>query len=210
VVIRHLRAELEREKRQVLEIREEASSNLLTTLPGLNIFRDRLAMEHRRASTTNQPLSLLAVQLKPSRDFTAPGEILAAFGDAAKTLMRKLRGEDSIFLLAPGVFGILLPTVNASGAYSVRDRLMEGLHDAAGASNRFSFGVTLLNFPEHVASAREMEESVESLLPSQVRKGSRLELVTPQYGSSLEDQHTANANATTHMNLEESVPVADA
>jgi hypothetical protein len=134
-------------------------------------------MEFRRASNSPQPLSLLGVQLKPSRDFTAPAEIEAAFGDAAKILMRKLRGEDSIFLFAPGVFGIFLPAVNARGASSVRDRLMEGLHDAAGANNRFSFGVSVLNFPEHVASAREMEESIQSLLPREASKDSNLELV---------------------------------
>lgn len=182
MVIRHLRAELESQKRQVARIRQEASADLLTTLPGLNIFRDRLAMEYRRASNTQQPLSLLAVELKPSRNLTEPGEIEAAFGDAAKTMMRKLRGEDSIFLFAPGVFGIFLPAVNASGAYSLRDRLMEGLHDAAGASNRFSFGVSVFNFPEHVASAREMEESVQSLLPWEASKDSSLELVTPSLG----------------------------
>ena len=46
--------------------------------------------------------------------------------------MRRLRGEDSIFLFAPGFFGIVLPAVNARDAYALRDRLMEGLHDAAG------------------------------------------------------------------------------
>ncbi|MGD0009371.1 MAG: hypothetical protein ABSE93_12605 [Terriglobia bacterium] len=182
VVIRHLRAESESQKRQVAQIRREASADLLTTLPGPNIFRDRLAMEYRRASNTQQPLSLLAVELKPSSDLTEPGEIQAAFGDAAKTLMRKLRGEDSIFLFAPGVFGIFLHAVNACGAYSVRDRLMDGLHDAAGAGNRFSFGVSVFNFPEHVATAREMEESVQSLLPCNASEDSSLERVMPSLG----------------------------
>ena len=185
VVIRRLRAEVEREKRQIVEIRREASADLLATLPGLNNFCDRLAMEFRRASNAQQPLSLLAVELKPSRVFTDPGEIETAFGDAAKTLMRKLRGEDSIFLFAPGVFGIVLPAVNACGAYSVRDRLMEGLHDAAGASNRFAFGVSVVNFPEHVATAREMEESIRSLLTRSASKDSYLELVPPSLGIQL-------------------------
>ena len=179
VVIRHLRAELVSEKRQVAQVRREASTDLLATLPGLDLFRDRLAMEYRRASSTRQPLSLLAVELKPSRDITDPGGIDTAFGDAAKALRRKLRGEDSMFLFAPGVFGIVLPAVDASGAYSVRDRLMEGLHDAAGASNRFSLGVSVFNFPEHVATAREMENSVQSLLCRKAGKDSSLELLTP-------------------------------
>jgi GGDEF domain-containing protein len=182
VVIRHLRTELANEKRHVAEIRREASADLLTMLPGFNNYCDRLAMEYRRASNTRQPLSLLAVELKPSRAFTEPGEIETAFGDAAKTLMRKLRSEDSIFLFAPGVFGIVLPAVSVGDAYTLRDRLMEGLHDAAGASNRFSFSVSVVNFPEHVATAREMEEFIRNLLLNSASKDSDLNLVTPALG----------------------------
>src|SRR5579862_606823 len=50
LVIRSLRAELEKKKHQVEAIRKEASADLLATVPGVNMFRDRLAMEHRRAS----------------------------------------------------------------------------------------------------------------------------------------------------------------
>ena len=75
MVIRHLRAELEKEKRQMAEVRREASADLLTMLPGLTNFCDHLAMEHRRASKTQQALSLLTVELKPSRLFADSGEI---------------------------------------------------------------------------------------------------------------------------------------
>jgi GGDEF domain-containing protein len=164
-VIRRLRAELEKERRQTAKVRREASADLLSTLPGLNCFCDLLAMEFRRASGTQQHLSLLTVELKPSSTCTEPGEVETAFGDAAKTLLRKLRSEDSLFLLEAGFFGIALPAVNASDAYALRDRLMEGLHDAAGASNRFSVGISVFSFPEHVSSAWEMEDCVRRLLP---------------------------------------------
>jgi hypothetical protein len=42
---------------------------------------------------------------------------------------------------------------------------MEGLHDAAGVSYRFSFSVSAVNYPEHAATAREMERYVQCLLP---------------------------------------------
>jgi GGDEF domain-containing protein len=182
MVILHLRAKLENETRQFAKIRREASADLLTALPGPNIFRDRLAMEHRRAATTQQPLSLLAVELKPSRAFTNPGDIETAFGDAAKTLLRKLRSEDSIFLFAPGFFGIILPASNARDAYGLGDRLMEGLLDAAGVSTRFTFSVRVVNFPEHVSSAREMEESVHRFLRHSASTDLNLEVVTPALG----------------------------
>ncbi len=177
-VIRRLRVELEKERRQTAMVRREASADLLSTLPGINCFCDLLAMEFRRASSTRQHLSLLAVELKPSSTCTEPGEVETAFGDAAKTLLHKLRAEDSIFLLEPGFFGIVLPAVNPGDASALRDRLMEGLHDAAGASSRFSFGINVFSFPEHVGSAREMEESVRRLLPHSAGKNSTSGLAT--------------------------------
>jgi GGDEF domain-containing protein len=179
VVIHHLRTEVQNKKRQITEIRREASIDLLTTLPGFNNFRDRLAMEFRRASNAHQMLSLLAVELKPSRVFADHEEIETAYGDAAKALIHRLRGEDSIYLFAPGILGIILPAVNARDAYALRDRMMDGLHDAAGASNRFSFGINVINFPDHVATAREMEESVRRLLKG---KNSDLEMAVPVLG----------------------------
>lgn len=165
LVIHNLRVELESKQHQVDIIRHEASADLLATLPGLSTFRDRLVMEHRRATTIQQPLSLLAVELKPSSALAGTGEIEIAFGDAAKTLTAKLRGEDSLFLLAPGIFGVVLPGVNAAEAYTMRDHMMDGLHDAAGVSYRFSFGISVVSFPDHATTAREMEEYVQCLLP---------------------------------------------
>jgi GGDEF domain-containing protein len=179
VIISHLRAQLDFERHHLEELRREASTDLLTMLPRIDTFCDRLVMEHRRASSTQQPLSLLAVELKPSRVFAESGEVETAFGDAAKTLLVKLRSIDSIFMVAPGIFGILLPAVNANDAYILRDRLIDGLNDAAGTSHRFSFTISLVNFPVHVATAREMEESIRSLLPHDVSANSGLELLTP-------------------------------
>jgi GGDEF domain-containing protein len=183
VVIRHLRAELDNEKHQAEIIRREARTDLLTTLPGLAIFRDRLVMEHRRAVNTHQPLALLAVELKPASDVARQGETEIAFGDAAKTMMNKLRGEDSLFLLAPGIFGVLLPGVTARDAYSVRDHILEGLHDAAGAGYRFTFGASVVNYPEHAATAREMEGYIRCLLPRKSTRDLRVEQLSPAMGT---------------------------
>ncbi len=169
IVISHLRRRILEERELVNRIRHEASSDLLETLPGLDHFRDRLAMEFRRASSMQQSLSLLIVELKTLREFSATSEFTTALGDAAKVLTRKLRGEDSIYLFAPGVFGIILPGVNANNAYRVVDRLADGLHDASGASGRFSFNIRVLNYPEHAATAREIEEAVRLALPPGAR-----------------------------------------
>ncbi len=165
IVIAQLRKRLAEEQRLIIRVRHEASADLLATLPDFEHFQDRLTMEYRRAAATEQPLSLVMIVLKPSRTLSATIEVATAFGDAAKALVRKLRGEDSIYLFSPGVFCVVLPGVAADNAYRVANRLTEGLEDASGASSRFSFEVRAFNYPEHARSAREIEEAVRAFVP---------------------------------------------
>lgn len=167
ITLRALRQQLLEQERRVRDIRQEASMDFLETLPGFTHFQDRLTMEFRRASGAKQALSLLVIDLKPSRDLSHTAEVSTAFGDAAKALTRKLRGEDSIYRFAPGTFGIVLPGVNVSDAYRVVNRLEDGLNDAAGASARFSSEIRVVTYPEHVVSAREMEDVVRAHLPKE-------------------------------------------
>jgi GGDEF domain-containing protein len=165
MVIRKLRRALEEERQQNVLLRHQASADLLETLQGFGHFQDRLSMEFRRATHTQQALSLLMVRLRPSRRLSDREEVATAWGDAAKVLVRKLRGEDSVYMFAPGVFGIVLPGVRSADASRVVERLAEGLTDASGASERFSFDIQAINYPEHVAAAIEMEHMARSYLP---------------------------------------------
>jgi GGDEF domain-containing protein len=165
VTLRRLRRQLLEELRRNVDLRREASADLLKTLPGLTSFQDRLAMEYRRAASMQRPLSLVVISLKPADNLSDKSEITAAFGDAAKALCRKLREEDSIHLFCPGFFGILLPCVDTPNASHAADRLAEGLHDAAGVTTRFTYGIHLFNYPEHAATASELQQAVRSLLP---------------------------------------------
>ena len=167
VVISQLRRRVAEQHRQAVEIRHEASMDLLASLPGFDLFRDRLAMEQRRAASTQSPLSLLFVGLKPLPRLSGKDAIDAAYGDAAKSLTRKLRGEDSIYHFPPGVFAIVLPGVSLESARSISRRLDEGLHDASGGSTRFLFDVRVINYPEHASTAREMEEAARSLFSAE-------------------------------------------
>lgn len=165
LVIRRLRRQLSEEQTQNARLLEQASADLLETLPGFSHFQDRLAMEFRRAANTQLPLSLVMVSLRPSPALSDTGGVATAFGDAAKALIRRLRREDSIYLFRLGVFGIVLPGLSGANANRVAERLDEGLTDASGASNRFSFDVRMLNYPEHSATAREMEQMAASCFP---------------------------------------------
>jgi GGDEF domain-containing protein len=164
LTIRRLRNQINEEQRRMAQARHEASADLLASLPGFSFFQDRLAMEFRRASNTQQPFSLIVVQLKQSRDLTDSRDIETALGDAAKALLRTLRREDSLYSLRASLFGILLPDLSTKDANHILDRAEERLQAAAGASERFSFEMRVVNYPEHAASARDMEKMATSLL----------------------------------------------
>jgi GGDEF domain-containing protein len=166
LVIRQLRKRLREEQEQKARILAEAGADLLGSLPGFAHFQDRLTMEFRRAANIQAPLSLLMVSVKHSRDASDPSERAVAEGDAAKVLIRKLRGEDSIYLFHPGVFAIVLPGVRGTDANRVAERLHEGLADAAGASNRFAAEIRMINYPEHVSAARELEQMAVRCFPA--------------------------------------------
>ena len=122
-------------------------------------------MEFRRASTTQQALSLLTVQVKSSHELLDARDIAISFGDVAKALIHTLRREDSIYQFRSGVLGILLPDVSAADAYRVSDWIADRLRAAAGASECFSFDLRVINYPEHIATACEMEKAVASHFP---------------------------------------------
>ncbi len=165
IEVSHLRKQLEEEQQAIVRLRQEASKDLVASMPVFEQFQDSLVMEYRRAANTNQPLSLVGVLLRPSRNFADPTEVSTAYGDAAKALLRKLRGEDSIYNMKQGVFGIILPGVDTTGAFRVVERLKEGLQDSAGASGRFTYDLRVVNYPEHAGSARELQDAVRSFLP---------------------------------------------
>ncbi len=169
IVIQQLRRRLREERKRARQMLDQASADLLGTLPDFDHFQDRLAMEFRRAANARLPLSLLIVSLRPSRYLQGPGEVSTAYGDAAKAMIRKLRGEDSIYLFQSGVFGVVLPGSATCDGNSVAGRLQEGLADVSGASARFSFTLRVVNYPEHVSSAHEMERSVASFMSEEHR-----------------------------------------
>jgi GGDEF domain-containing protein len=163
-VVQNLRTSLIEEREQLARVLQQSSSELLGTLLGFSHFQDRLTMDFRRAAQTNEPLSLLLVRVNPSKIFARGPQAQVALGDAAKVLGRKLRTEDSLYRLSPELFGIVLPDATDAVARQAANRLSEGLADASGASNRFSADIQVVNYPDHVKSASEMERRASSMI----------------------------------------------
>lgn len=162
LTVRHLRRQLEEERTRTARLVGQASAGLLESLPGHEPFSDQLQLDFSRAVSFQQPLSLVLAALKPSRLVLESSETSTAFVDAVKAMIRKLRGGDSIYLLAPGVFGILLPQMFGDDADRVAERVREGLLDASGANNRFTFELRVVNYPRQAASVRDIDLIVAS------------------------------------------------
>ena len=165
VTIRRLRHQIAEERRRSSEALKQASADLLATLANFSSFQDQLAMEYRRAAAGKQNLSVLVITTKVHEALSEPSLSTSILGDAAKAISRKLREEDSIYILTRGHFGVILPGVDAPSVKRVSARLVEGLTDAAGASNRFSFTVHGITYPEEASSAHDLELAVTGLLP---------------------------------------------
>ncbi len=165
VTIHRLRDQMALDRRRSSEALRQASADLLSTMPTFNTFEDRLTMEFRRAAAAELKLSVLVVSIKLHAAFSEPSLAMSALGDAAKAVSRKLRGEDSIFILRPAFFGVILPGVGQADIKRISTRIAEGLSDAAGASDRFSFKIETISYPEQTSSAHDLELAVSGWLP---------------------------------------------
>lgn len=160
-VIQSLRQEIVSDRRRVADSAKQASEELLKTMPNFSSFQDRLPMEFRRTASTTHNLSILVVNIHlPVGD----GTIL--LGDAAKVISRRLREQDSIYVVGPACFCAVLPGADMTVAQGFSARVNEGLADAAGAGNRFSFKIEIVNYPQHASSATELEEAVLTSMPA--------------------------------------------
>jgi GGDEF domain-containing protein len=155
-----LLSELERN----VELRHQASVDLLQSMPDINHFWDRLTMEYRRAMTMQKTLSLLLVKTKVGAGSSKLDVNTAGWSDAAKAISRKLRPTDSMYRLAPDLLGIVLPETDTTNAKRIAVRLQDELQ-AVRANHGLAFDITAHNYPEHVKSSHELEDIVKSLLP---------------------------------------------
>jgi GGDEF domain-containing protein len=143
----------------------QASADLLSTMPNFNTFEDRLTMEFRRAVAAELKLSVLVISIKLHGALSESSFGMSALGDAAKAVSRKLREQDSIYILRPAFFGVILPGVGQSGVQRFISRIGDGLFDAAGASERFTFKIETISYPEQTSSAHDLELVVSGWLP---------------------------------------------
>ena len=161
--LRQLKQRLLAEFERNIALKHQANVDLLGSMPDASQFWDRLTMEFRRAKTMEKTLSLVLLKVNPKG---SKSDMTAVCSAAAKGMSRRLRPTDSIFRLAPDLFGVVLPETDSVNGKRVAVRLQDELQAARAAFN-VAFELSVYNYPEDVVSAHEMEDLVKSLMPEQ-------------------------------------------
>src|SRR5438309_4790498 len=107
--VRQLKQQILAELERSVRLQQQASVDLLHSMPDQNHFWDRLTMEYRRAMTMQKTLSLLLVKAKSANASAQNDGSSEAWSDAAKAMSRKLRPTDSIYRLSTDTFALVLP-----------------------------------------------------------------------------------------------------
>ncbi len=186
--VHQLKQQILEELERNIELRLQASADLLHTMPDINHFWDRLTMEYRRAMTMQKNLTLLLVKAKLSAaslllvkaklSAASQTDTTSALGDAAKAMSRKLRPTDSIYRLAPEIFGLVLPETDTLNAKRIAVRLQEELQSVR-AKHGGTFETTVHNYPDDAQSSHELEDIVKSILPAKDDYGVAAPLPAP-------------------------------
>ena len=172
-----LKQQILEELERNIELRLQASADLLHTMPDINHFWDRLTMEYRRAMTMQKNLTLLLVKAKLPAP-PAGTDSTSVLGDAAKAMSRKLRPTDSIYRLAPEIFGLVLPETDTLNAKRIAVRLQEELQSVR-AKHGGTFETTVHNYPDDAQSSHELEDIVKSVLPARDEYGVTAQVPAP-------------------------------
>jgi hypothetical protein len=165
LTIRRLTSQVRTEQRRNNDLRLKASADVLNMIPGMRGFREQLLAHSLRAGAKTPPLSVAVVRLYLSGMISHKSDEQIAFADAAQVIHRRLRKEDSIWTLAPGIYGIILAGMDAPAAQNVASSVELGLQDAAGVNARFTSDIQLLTAGEYGRTARDLERAVAELLP---------------------------------------------
>ncbi len=163
---RSIKQQLVSELQRNVDLRHQADADLLHTIPDLNHFQDRLAMEYRRASAMERALSLLAVKVSVSPNVTDSNEATALLGEIARAIGRNLRPSDSMYQLASGFFGVVLSDTDTATAKKLTAKLEPTIR-AIAPESKFAFEMFVRNYPDNAKSAHELEQAVASRLPAE-------------------------------------------
>jgi len=158
LAIKTLRRKLYDEQTRIALLQLQASENILLSLPREEQFRDRLAMELKRAEHSSAPLSVLTTKVEISGP-VEPSERIQCIGETLKLIMQSLRQEDSLYQYDENLYCVVLPGAGMEAAQKIAARLLR-MFDTHPALHQqgVSLKTYLTNYPIDTESAYEMEQ----------------------------------------------------
>lgn len=127
-----------------------ATTEAFDALPGLSQFRDALAMEFRRASTSGTHLSEVIFKVA-----TSSSEVL---GRMARLLRSTLRRGETLYQLCDNAIGVILPGMQLSDAAYLAAQL-----ERLSGMSRGDLHVTVSAYPDDASSLAELDSRVRGL-----------------------------------------------
>lgn len=156
--IKALRRRLFEEQARIAQLQLQASENILLSLPGEEQFRDRLAMELKRAEHSGAPLSVLTAKVEIGVPLE-PSEKVKWIGQAVKLIMQSLRKEDSVYKYDENLYCMVLPGAGMEAAQKVSARLLRVFDTHPELHQQgMSLKTYLTNYPKDTESAYELEQ----------------------------------------------------
>jgi GGDEF domain-containing protein len=158
LAIKALRRKLYEEQARIALLQLQASENILLSLPREEQFRDRLAMELKRAEHSGAPLSVLTTKIAVGNS-VEPSEKVQVIGEAVKLIMNSLRKEDSLYQYDENLYCVVLPGASLEVAQKVSARLLRIFDTHPDLQQRdISLKTYLTNYPKDTGSAYELEQ----------------------------------------------------
>lgn len=142
--VRQLKRQLFQAQESLAQLERNTAIQMFETLPSVTQFRDTLAMEYRRASTSEMNLSVVL--------FTAPNTTLEKLGQITRLLRSMLRQGESLYRISNNGFGVILPGMPLSHAAAFAAQV-----EPLCSMPKQEMVVRITAYPEDVSSLTELE-----------------------------------------------------
>ena len=151
--LRGLKRQLFEAQRGKAAAEQEAAAQVFLALPGLAQFRDALAMEYRRASTSGTHLA--EVLLK------TPNSSPDALGRMAKVLRCMVRHGEALYRISDKAIAVILPGMQLRDAVSFAGQL-----ESLSGMREGELEVILTAYPDEVSSLAELDGKFRAAVES--------------------------------------------
>ena len=147
--VRQLKRHLFEAQTAIAAVKREATIQAFQSLPGKDQFRDALAMEYRRASTSESHLAAAV--------FISPHASSEALGYMAFLLRSMLRRGESLYRISDRALGVILPEMRLSDVAALAAQVGE-----LSGIPKDERKVIITAYPDEADSLTELERRLRS------------------------------------------------